>query len=160
VGELKLFARSPATEKGPLDLNAMLRSAAALVQGELRPRARLTLELGELPAVPGEWSRLSQVILNLLVNAAQGIPAGNAAAHEVLVQSSFVDGEVRILVRDSGVGMDEETQRRIFTPFFTTKPVGAGSGLGLAISYDIAERMGGRITVKSERGRGSAFTVA
>jgi PAS domain S-box-containing protein len=160
VGELKLFARSPTTEKGPLDLNAMLRSAASLVQGELRPRARLTLELGPLPLVPGEWARLSQVILNLLVNAAQAIPAGNANQHEVQVRSSFVDGEVRIVVRDSGVGMDEETRRRIFTPFFTTKPVGSGSGLGLAISYDIAQGLGGRITVASEPGRGSAFTVA
>jgi signal transduction histidine kinase/CheY-like chemotaxis protein len=160
VSELKLFARSPATEKGPLDLNAMLRSAASLVQGELRPRARLTLELGKLPPVPGDWSHLSQVMLNLLVNAAQAIPAGNAAEHEVRVQSRFVDREVRVVVRDSGAGMDEETQRRIFTPFFTTKPVGSGSGLGLAISYDIARRLGGRITVASEPGRGSTFTVA
>ena len=77
VGELKLFARNPdADAHGTIDLNSIVRSAATLVQAELRSRARLHLELGELPAAPGSWARLSQVALNLLINAAQAIAPG------------------------------------------------------------------------------------
>ena len=160
VGELKLFARDPGAEdRAPLDLNGIVRSSASLVQAELRSRARLTLELGELPPVPGSWARLSQVVLNLLINAAQAIAPGAAEANEVAVSTSRVGDEVRIVVRDSGCGISAHDQQRIFNPFFTTKPVGDGTGLGLAISYDIVRRLGGAIAVASEPGRGSRFTV-
>ncbi|MCU1282047.1 MAG: Sensor histidine kinase [bacterium] len=160
VGELKLFARNPDGDTpGPIDLNGIVRSAAALVQAELRSRARLTLDLGELPAVPGSWARLSQVALNLLINAAQALPAGAPQANEVAVSTRLVAGEVRIVVRDSGCGIPPAALQRIFDPFYTTKAVGEGTGLGLAISYDIVRRLGGNIGVVSELGRGTSFTV-
>jgi PAS domain S-box-containing protein len=160
VGELKLFSRHPASEgAAPIDLNGLVRSAASLVQSELRTRARLSLDLGELPPVPGAWTRLSQVVLNLLINAAQSIAPGAAETNEVSVLSRRVDNEVQIVVHDTGCGIRADEQSRIFDPFYTTKPVGEGSGLGLSISYDIVRRLGGTMTVDSEPGRGSRFTV-
>lgn len=161
VGELKLFARDPSLDTpAPIDLNAVVRSAARLVQAELRSRARLRLELGELPPTPGSWARLSQVLLNLLINAAQAIAPGGADDHEVVVRTQRVGGEVHIVVSDSGCGIAPAALTRIFDPFYTSKPVGEGTGLGLAISYDIVRRLGGTISVASEPGRGARFTVA
>ncbi len=160
VGELKLFSRNPDLDApGPIDLNGIVRSAAALVQAELRSRARLQLELGELQPAPGSWARLSQVILNLLINAAQAIAPGAAERNEVVVRTETVGDELRIIVADSGCGIGPAALQRIFDPFYTTKPVGEGTGLGLAISYDIVRRLGGTIAVESEVGRGSRFTV-
>ena len=160
VGELKLFSRNPDVDAaGPVDLNGIVRSAAALVQAELRSRARLKLELGELPPVPGSWARLSQVLLNLLINAAQAIAPGAADAHEVCVRTEAAGDELRISVSDTGSGIAPAALQRIFDPFYTTKPVGEGTGLGLAISYDIVRRLGGAILVDSELGHGARFTV-
>ncbi len=160
VGELKLFARNPNVDaSGPIDLNGVVRSAATLVQAELRSRARLQLDLGELPPAPGAWARLSQVALNLLINAAQAITPGAPERNEVSVTTRAVGNEVRIIFRDSGSGIDASALQRIFDPFYTTKPVGEGTGLGLAISYDIVRRLGGTIQVESEPGRGSRFIV-
>src|SRR5439155_704345 len=120
---------------------------------------RLVVELGELPPLPGAWARLSQVMLNLLINAAQSIAPGAPEANEVAVSTCRVAGDVCIVVRDSGCGIAPDVKQRIFDPFYTTKPVGEGTGLGLAISYDIVRRLGGTISVDSEPGRGSRFTV-
>ncbi len=161
VSELKLFSRNPDVEApGPVDLNGLVRSAAALVQAELRSRARLRLELGALPPAPGSWARLSQVALNLLINAAQAIAPGASGDNEVVVNTRCVDSEVRIEVRDTGCGIAAPALQRIFDPFYTTKPVGEGTGLGLAISYDIVRRLGGTLSVESEVGRGSRFIIA
>jgi PAS domain S-box-containing protein len=159
VGELKLFSRPDADTAGPVDLNSVVRSAAALVQAELRSRARLSLDLEELPPSPGSWSRLSQVALNLLINAAQAIAPGAAERNEVVVSTRRIGDEVRVIVRDSGAGIPAAALQRIFDPFYTTKPQGEGTGLGLAISYDIVRRLGGTINVESEVGRGSRFIV-
>jgi two-component system, NtrC family, sensor kinase len=100
------------------------------------------------------------VALNLLINAAQAIAPGRAEANEVLVRTRKVDEQLHIVVRDSGCGIAPAALSRIFDPFYTTKPVGEGTGLGLAISYDIVRRLGGTISVDSELGRGTTFTVA
>ncbi len=160
VGELKQFARNPAAESpSPIDVNDVVRSAASLVQAELRSRARLRLELGELPTAPGSWTRLSQVVLNLLINAAQAIAPGAPEANEVVVETRRAGDALHVVVSDSGAGIPAAALPRIFDPFYTTKPVGEGTGLGLAISYDIVRRLGGSISVESEVGRGSRFTV-
>jgi len=161
VGELKLFARDPDVDApAPVDLNAIVRSAAALVQAELRSRARLQLDLGDLPPTPGSWARLSQVALNLLINAAQAIAPGAPDGNEVVVRTRHIGEHLHIVVRDSGCGIAPAALSRIFDPFYTTKPIGEGTGLGLAISYDIVRRLGGTISVDSELGRGATFTVA
>ena len=131
VGELKLFSRHPANDaQGPVDLNGIVRSAAALVQAELRSRAQLALDLGELSPAPGSWARLSQVVLNLLINAAQAIAPGAADANLVTVTTRRDGNQVRVVVRDSGPGIPASDLGRIFNPFYTTKPVGRGPASG------------------------------
>ncbi|MET0405484.1 MAG: ATP-binding protein, partial [Cystobacter sp.] len=114
-----------------------------------------------VPAVQGSESRLCQVFLNLLLNAAHAIPEGDALEHEirVVIRESGA-GEVVVEVRDTGVGMSPEVRARVFDPFFTTKPVGEGTGLGLSICHGIIDSMGGRIAVDSTVGKGSVFRVS
>jgi signal transduction histidine kinase len=100
------------------------------------------------------------VFLNLLVNAGQAIPEGDAKAHSVRVTTERVDEAwVVVSVRDTGVGIPPENLQRLFKPFFTTKPVGVGTGLGLSICHGIVTAMGGRIEVSSEVGKGTTFRV-
>jgi signal transduction histidine kinase len=109
--------------------------------------------------VQGNESRLGQVFLNLIVNAAQAIPAGNADENTVrlVVRTDAISTTVELI--DTGVGMPREVLAQLFTPFFTTKPVGVGSGIGLSISKRIVDSVGGRIEVESEVGRGTTFRV-
>jgi CheY-like chemotaxis protein len=112
-----------------------------------------------LPRVLGNESKLGQVLLNLLINAAQAIPEGDATQHAITVVTRVEGPQVVIEVRDTGKGMSAEVLARIFEPFFTTKPPGEGTGLGLPISRDIVRDMGGELRVQSEPGRGSCFQV-
>jgi CheY-like chemotaxis protein len=113
-----------------------------------------------VPAVDGNESRLGQVFLNLIVNAAQSMDEGKADSNELRVTTNVgSDGRVVVEVADTGAGMPPEVQKRLFTPFFTTKPVGVGTGLGLSICHRIVTTLGGVITVESSVGEGSAFRV-
>jgi PAS domain S-box-containing protein len=160
VGELKLFARIPEQAfSTPVDVNRLLVSAVTLVRAELRHRARVDLDLGDLPPLPGDHARLGQVFVNLLINAAQAIPPGNEENNRVTVRTRFQDGCITVEVSDTGVGIAPEHLPRIFDPFFTTKAPGEGTGLGLAISYDLVRRAGGTIDVRSEVNRGTDFVV-
>jgi signal transduction histidine kinase len=104
--------------------------------------------------------RLSQVFLNLLMNAAQALPDDGSDAHQIRVSLAVgPDGEAVVEVQDTGSGIAPENLPRIFEPFFTTKPVGVGSGLGLSISRNIVQSHGGDITVASAPGRGATFRV-
>jgi CheY-like chemotaxis protein len=112
--------------------------------------------------VIGDRSRLAQVFLNLLVNAAHAIPEGDAAGQRITVRTRFDAAAevVEIDVADTGAGIPAANLDRIFEPFFTTKPVGRGMGLGLSICNGIVSALGGRLTVRSREGEGSTFTVA
>jgi signal transduction histidine kinase len=101
------------------------------------------------------------VFLNLLVNAAHALPTGQAARNEIRL-SVRAGGDKRVLVEvsDTGCGIPPENLARIFSPFFTTKPVGAGTGLGLSVSHSIVTALGGDISVESEVGRGTTFRVS
>ena len=103
----------------------------------------------------GNESRLGQVFLNLIVNAAQAIPEGNAEANSIELRTREVDGQVVAEIADSGGGIPAEIMGRIFTPFFTTKPVGQGTGLGLSICHRIVNEFGGDITIDSTVGKGT-----
>jgi PAS domain S-box-containing protein len=160
VGELKLFARIPESAfSTPVDVNRLITSALTLARSELRNRARVDLDLGELPPLPGDHARLGQVFVNLLINAAQAIPPGDEERNRILVRTRAFDGYVQVDVSDTGVGIPRENLTRIFDPFFTTKAPGEGTGLGLAISFDLVKRAGGTIDVESEVGRGTTFNV-
>ncbi len=163
VQDLKSFSRLEelsAEARGTADLRRVLEFSAKLVKVELRHRARLELDLAEVPPVQGDEGRLSQVFVNLLVNAGHAIRQGAAAENAITVRL-FVEGErVVVEVRDTGCGIPPQHLPRLFDPFFTTKPAGVGTGLGLPVSRDIVESLGGEIRVESEPGRGSCFTVA
>jgi PAS domain S-box-containing protein len=161
VRDLRTFARAPTDEaESPIDVEAVLEGALSIAANEIRHRARLVRRSGKVPAVLGSESRLGQVLLNLLVNAAQAIPVGAADGNEIAVATWTDDeGQVVIEVRDTGPGIPPEVRDRIFDPFFSTKPNAVGTGLGLTICHDIVRRMGGRIELSTEVGKGTSFRV-
>ncbi|HVG59377.1 MAG TPA: two-component regulator propeller domain-containing protein [Hyalangium sp.] len=161
VRDLKTFSRQDEDTRGPVDLRAVLDSAAKMAAGELRPRAQLVRDYSpDVPPVEGNEARLAQVLLNLLINAAQALPEGKPEQNEVrLVLKRGGEGHVVAEVRDTGSGIPPEVIGRIFDPFFTTKPVGVGTGLGLALCHAFISSMGGRIEVESQVGRGTLFRV-
>jgi len=160
VRDLRIFSRAEEETVGPVDVRQVLESTSRLAWNEIRHRARLTTDFREAPPVLGNEFRLGQVFLNLIVNAAQAIPEGDAERHEIaLATRSDAQGRIVVEVSDSGSGMAPEVVRRLFTPFFTTKPRGVGTGLGLSICRRIVEGFGGVIAVESAPGKGSTFRV-
>jgi PAS domain S-box-containing protein len=161
VKDLRTFSRVEDARRVPVDVHQGLDFAINMAAPELRPRARLVRDYGPVPPVLGDETRLGQVFLNLLVNAAQAIPEGNPEANAVTVRTRVgASGQVEVEIRDTGSGMKPEVLARIFEPFFTTKPVGVGTGLGLSICHGIVVALGGRISAWSEVGKGTAFTVS
>ena len=161
VEDLRVFGRVEHSEEPePLDVNVALERALKLTHHTLESRALVERAVGAgLPRVRGVEGRLTQVFVNLLVNAAQALPAGPRGQNRVRVASRRVGDWVEVAVRDNGPGIPEDVRRHIFEPFFTTKAVGQGSGLGLSISHGIVTRLGGRLEVESEPGRGAEFRV-
>jgi PAS domain S-box-containing protein len=160
VRDLKIFSRAEEELRGPVDLTRVLDSAARLAWNEVRHRGRLIKDYRLLPPAFGNEARLGQVVLNLLINAAQAIPEGQADRHEIRLSArATANARVVIEVRDTGVGIAPEVQARIFDPFFTTKPPGVGTGLGLSICHRIVADYGGQLDVESEPGKGSLFRV-
>ena len=161
VSDLKTFSRAEDLALGPVDVARVLDATLRLVDNEIRHRAITVKEYAPVPPVHANASRLGQVLLNLLVNAAQSIPTGASDRHRITVATSVGPaGQVLVRVTDTGSGMPAEVQRRLFTAFFTTKPVGVGTGLGLAISQRIVTSFGGTISFESEVGRGTSFVVS
>jgi ligand-binding sensor domain-containing protein/signal transduction histidine kinase/CheY-like chemotaxis protein len=160
VRDLKTFSRPDDEKQGPVELHAVLDSAVKIAMGELRPRAKVARDYGDVPRVEGNEARLAQVFLNLLINAAQALPEGRAEANEVrLVTRVAPEGMVVAEVHDTGIGIAPEALGRIFDPFYTTKPQGVGTGLGLSLCHAYVTAMGGSISVESEPGKGSIFRV-
>ncbi len=161
VRDLRTFSRADRDDAPmQIDVGKTVSLACSMASNEIRHRARLVRHVdNDVPPVLGQESRLGQIVLNLLINAAQAIPEGQMASNEVRVRVFSPDTrKVVIEVSDTGVGMTAEVQARIFDPFFTTKAVG-GSGLGLAICHGLVTAMGGTISVTSALGKGSTFTV-
>jgi PAS domain S-box-containing protein len=158
--DVKLFSRAEEEITGPVCLINVLDSAVRMAHNEVRHRARLVKQYAELPMVFGNEARLAQVFLNLLMNAAQAIPEGNADKNEIRVSAGVdSDGQVAVEVRDTGCGIAPSALGRIFDPFFTTKPIGVGVGLGLTICHRIVTGFGGTIAVESKPGDGSLVRV-
>jgi CheY-like chemotaxis protein/two-component sensor histidine kinase len=161
VLDLRRFSRPNEALVGPVDVHEVLEYAIGIAQSEIRHRARLTLRLDEVPPVAINESRLGQVFLNVLVNAAQAIPEGHSSDNEIAVSTRRdARGRVVIEIADTGVGIPEAMLGRVFDPFLTTKPVGEGTGLGLFISRSIIKDAGGEIVVESEVGKGTSVRIA
>jgi len=157
VRDLKTFSRADHDPKTRVSLGPVIAYAARMAAAELRHRARVVIELGELPSVLGSETRLGQVFLNLLVNAAQALPPGAADKNVVSVSAEARSENVVVSVSDTGAGIPAEMLGRIFDPFVTTNA--HGSGLGLAICHGIVSQLGGTIEVESVVGSGSTFRV-
>ncbi len=155
VADLKSFSRIDESEFKRVDLNECLRSTINIVWNEIKYKATLKKELGEIPRTRCFPQQMNQVFMNLLVNAAHAIEQQGV----ITVRSWEEDGCVCVSVADTGQGIPEANLNRIFEPFFTTKEVGKGTGLGLSITYDIVKKHKGEITVRSESGKGTEFTV-
>jgi two-component system, NtrC family, sensor kinase len=158
VKDLRVFARAERTKAEPVDLAEVVSASLKLVRAEIGDRAHAVLELGGCGKVLGDPSRLGQVFVNLLLNAAQAIPE-TAPRGRIEVRGQRDEKLVRVTVTDNGVGIAPENMGRIFQPFFTTKPVGVGTGLGLPICQSIVAALGGRITVESVVGTGTTVTL-
>jgi signal transduction histidine kinase len=158
VRELGAFARD-ADEVRPVRIRDAMSAAIAIARHQLEHRARLVIALDTEAVVQGDAGRITQVFVNLLVNAAQAIPEGSADANTITVTSKDEADQIMVSVSDTGRGIPPDALGRIFDPFFTTKNVGEGTGLGLAISFKIVRSLGGTINVTSIHGQGARFDV-
>lgn len=157
VRRLLLFARQAPSHRGPVELNAVVRGIQAFLDQRCRAAGvELAVSLGRgAGTVVGDETQLSQVVVNLAVNAIQAMPGGGRLS----VATRGTRAAAVLSVEDTGTGMGPEVLSQIFVPFFTTKPVGAGTGLGLPVVHGIVAAHGGTIAVDSAPGRGSRFTV-
>ena len=155
VASLRSFTRVDDSEPEPFDLNQCVRDTLKVAGHELKYQAHVLPSLAELPLLDGKPGEINQVILNLLVNAAQAI----STFGEIHVGTRRVGDEVCLSVSDTGQGILPEHLDQVFTPFFTTKPASQCTGLGLSISRDIVRMHGGRIEVSSSLGEGTEFRV-
>jgi signal transduction histidine kinase len=155
VRDLRDFSRLDEYEWQLADLHQGLESTLSIVANEIKYKAELIREYGELPQIECLPSQLNQVFLNLLINAAQSIPERG----RITIRTGTDARGVWVQFSDTGQGIKPANLGRIFEPFFTTKPIGTGTGLGLSVSYGIVQTHGGTIDVDSELGVGTSFTV-
>lgn len=164
VRAMKEFSH-PGEGRNQTDLNAAIDSTVKVSRGEWKDVAEIDLDLGiDLGTVPCYEGELKQVLLNLVINAAQAIAEGRAGRAgplgQIRISTRRGGDQVQITVADDGPGMTEDVQRRVFDPFFTTKDVGKGTGQGLALAHaTIVRKHGGTIDVRSSLGHGTTFVI-
>src|SRR6266478_750601 len=171
VEQILAYSRSQRGKRAPVDIANVVAETLELVRGSLPTNIRLEANTPQLPLVViGDATRLHQVVMNLCSNAIQAMSGGgtlrvtldttDVSAERALWHGALAPGRyVRLIVEDSGSGMDEATLSRIFEPFFTTKEMGQGTGLGLSLVYAIVTDSGGAIDVKSAPKQGTTFTI-
>ena len=154
---LGTFGRVEESDSSKIDLQHAIESAVALASNELRFRATLALDFKPIPLVWASEGKLSQVFLNLLINASHAMDDSKTRA--ITIRTWTEEGSVCAGVEDTGAGIKPEDMTRIFEPFFSTKRIGAGSGLGLSICRNIINEFGGDIQVESEVDKGTRVVV-
>jgi two-component system cell cycle sensor histidine kinase/response regulator CckA len=157
TSRLLAFSRRNVPERRLLDLNAIVREAASLLERLVRADVHVVLALAEpLPAVAADLAQLKQVVLNLALNARDAMPNGGT----LTIETTASGENVVLRVRDAGIGMDAATRTRALEPFFTTKPEGEGTGLGLSLVYGVVDGLGGRLSIESAIGLGTIVEIA
>ncbi|MEO6690466.1 MAG: ATP-binding protein, partial [Dokdonella sp.] len=152
---LKDFSRVDQAEWQQVNVHDCIDSTLNVISHELKYKADVVKEYGHLPPIKCFPFQIEQVIMNLLVNAAQAIEG-----HGTVTIRTGRDGDtVWVSISDTGKGIAPANLDRIFEPFFTTKPVGVGTGLGLSVSFGLIQNHGGVIEVTSELGSGTTFTI-
>ena len=155
VMDLKGFAHTDESVWEKVDLRQTIRSILNIVNYELKYKAKVNLDFDDIPLVECLPSQISQVLMNIVINAGQSIESQGL----ITITTRHVGKMVCIKISDNGVGIPEENLHRMFEPFFTTKPIGKGTGLGLSVSYGIMKSHHGRIDVDSQEGKGSNFYI-
>jgi signal transduction histidine kinase len=155
VLDLKDFAHPGEDKLQSMDINRGLESTLNVVYNELKYKATLHKQFGDIPMVNAYPQQLNQVFMNILVNAAQAIEKKG----DIHIVTQKKDDVVEIEISDTGCGIDPKNISRIFDPFFTTKDVGKGTGLGMNIAYNIVKKHDGTIDVRSEPGKGTTFAI-
>jgi signal transduction histidine kinase len=156
VIDLKDFAH-PGDDKEQLtDINGGIESTLNVVNNEIKYKATVHKDYGDIPTVRGIPQQLNQVFMNILVNAAQAIEKKG----DIFIKTRPKEQHVEVTISDTGSGIPPENLTKIFDPFFTTKDVGKGTGLGMNIAYNIIQKHNGTICVDSELGKGTAFKIA
>ena len=157
VKKLMLFGRQMPPQKTNINLNMLIEEGLYFLRSRCKKSGiRIDLQLDpDIPEIPADQSQIYQVLVNLAVNAMQAMPDGGNLTIKTKTGENFVS----MIVKDNGSGMDGETRKKIFMPFFTTKDIGEGTGIGLSVVHGIITSHGGRIKVESEINKGSAFEV-
>ncbi|MFU8806284.1 MAG: sensor histidine kinase, partial [Bradymonadaceae bacterium] len=161
IDDLKTLAtREDTLALEPIDLEEVLESSIRMAGKQVQYSARLVREYSPLPSKAlAHEAKLIQVLLNLLINAAQAIPDGTWEKNHIRLATRYVDGEAIIEVSDTGVGISSEALPHIFEPFYSTRSSGGGIGLGLSICHTIVQRLRGRLEVDSQPGVGTTVRV-
>ena len=160
VRDLQRFASAGPERRGPVEVNQTIDALLSLVWKEIQFRARLVKHFGPVVPVRANESRLRELFLNLVQNAAQAIPEGDPEHNQISVATAMgARDQVIVTIQDTGAGIPAENLDRIFDPFFSTRPVGSSAGLGLSLCRRIVTELGGQIRVESAVGRGSTFQV-
>lgn len=155
IQSLKNFTHAGEEKMKKANINTCLEETIRIVWNELKYHCQVKKNLTELPETYCHPSQLNQVFMNLLINAGHAITEKGV----ITVSTQCKNKTIIIKVQDNGKGIEKEHLSQLFNPFFTTKPVGQGTGLGLSISYGIIETHSGKITVESEVGKGTCFTI-
>jgi two-component system NtrC family sensor kinase len=155
VIDLKDFAHPGEDKIQSMDINSGLESTLNVVNNEIKYKATVQKNFGDIAMVKGYPQQLNQVFMNILVNAAQAIEKKG----EIVVETRQVQDHVHIVISDTGCGVPQDNLQKIFDPFFTTKDVGKGTGLGMNIAYNIVKKHKGSIAVDSQVGKGTTFTI-
>ena len=160
VQDMARLSRADDETRSPVDVGAIIDASLRVVANQVRQRAQVVRDVEAVPLVQASASRLGQLFVNLLANAIQALPEDGIGRNEIQVTvGTTAGGRVQVQIGDNGCGMTRDVMSRIFDPFFTTKAVGLGTGLGLSICHGIVSDMGGELTVESEVGRGTTFSV-
>jgi len=159
--QLLTFSRQQVVQPQILQLNGVITGLSSMLQRLIGEQIHLVTALEpDLDSINIDPIQIEQVIINLAVNARDAMPSGGTLTIETANIDSIATGpSVRLIIRDTGVGIDDSTLPHIFEPFYTTKPVGHGTGLGLAVVYGIVTQNGGRIRVRSQVNQGSTFII-
>ena len=152
------FSKPEEEKRAPIKINGLIEGILLVMDKQMREsNIRVTTAFsGDIPEITASTNQIRQVMLNMIKNAKESMPSGGT----LFVRTMVGDGHVRIIIRDTGVGIPEELKDKIFEAFFTTKQKIKGTGLGLSVCYGIVKDHGGEITVESEVGKGSTFIVS
>ena len=155
VRRLRSFARLDEAELKQVDIHEGIEDTLTIVHHELKHKAEVERDFGDIPEIACFPSQLNQVFLNILINGVQAIKDKG----KITISTFLKDQKVHIKFTDTGVGIPKESLKKVFDPGFTTKGVGVGTGLGLSICYQIVKDHRGEINVESEVGKGTSFTI-